>query len=86
MSDNIPESLNDPNPDVILFSVAFADGYEGLEITYAERRHATGKAFVQQTITFDASLLRQEDYLDVIDSLHEFLDTALRHVRTDGGD
>jgi hypothetical protein len=73
------------NPDLQIVSVEFGDGYEYLDVTYIERHGVAPQAIRRASVQFTADLLNKEELGDVIDSLEQFLDAALLHIRNEGG-
>lgn len=73
------------DPDIQIVGIEFAEGYGAIEITFIERRNVAPQAFKRESITVDAELLNKEELADVIDSLGQFLDTGLLHIRSAGG-
>lgn len=55
---------------------------EFLEITFVERRDQADKAGLIKTAVFEAGVVRAEDLADVLDTLRDFVDAALRNIRT----
>lgn len=69
-------------PEVEIQQFAFRPD-EFMEITFVERRDQGGdKAGLIKTVVFDPSVVRKEDFDDVMDTLRDFVDAALRYIRT----
>ncbi len=72
-------------PDIVILGVEFSDDYEVIGIRYVESRNVAPQAWKEENATVSASLLKREDIADLIDTLQEWLDVGLLHIRTDGG-
>lgn len=79
-------SIPDGNPpDVILMGLSFGDDYEALTIYYVEARNVAPQAHKKEEVTFDAALVPKADIEDLVDTVQEWLDKALVHIRDKGG-
>lgn len=82
MTDIQPEQNT---PEIFIQSVEFSEGYEAIGISYVERRNVSERGYKQETITLDAKLLPQDERDDLIDTLQQWIDSGLLHLRQEGG-
>lgn len=73
--------MTDEEPAVIIQSFSVRPD-EYLEITYIETREQAKRAGIVRSVVIDPDLLRKEDLADVMDSIGDFIDIGLRHIRT----
>lgn len=77
----------DVDEEVIILGVDFAEGNELIEIRFVERRNVAPSAFKQEVLTVGAELLDdKEEIKEVLDTLKDWVDTGLRHLRVKGGE
>lgn len=72
-------------PDVILLGLSFGDDYEAMTFYYVESRNVAPKAHKKEELVLDSSLLPADEVKEVIDTLQEWLDKGLIHLRREGG-
>jgi hypothetical protein len=72
-------------PDVIILGVSFGDDYEAVTIYYVESRNVAPQAHKKEEITLDKALLPAADVADFIDTIQEWVDKGLIHIRDKGG-
>lgn len=72
-------------PDVIFLGAGFADDYQLITLYYVESRNVGPMAHKKEELTLDRSLLPAGEVDEVIETLQEWLDKALIHIRREGG-
>ena len=82
IGDNLPDSFD---PDVQIMGVDFSDDYTAVEITYMERRNVADLAFKRESVTIGGELLPRDEIREVLETVQDWLDAALLHIRTKGG-
>lgn len=72
-------------PDVILLGASFSDDYQVVTFYYIESRNVAPLAHKKEELSLDRSLLPRDEFDEVIDTLQEWLDKGLIHIRREGG-
>jgi len=68
------------NASLIIHSFSFRPD-DFMEIVYIEKRDEGPKAGLVKTIVLDPELINQADLEEMLDTLRDFVDTGLGHIR-----
>lgn len=68
-------------PELHIQGVEFADDYAAIQIAYVEGRNVSDKGYKREVLVLDASVFPKDEVSDVIDTLAQWIDVGLLHLR-----